>query len=267
MIARGHCATPASPMPISALSPSPSVRDRSPVFASGCRRRADWRWRGSRRSASPRWRRWRRRHGQKFPDRAVLVALENGGRKSTPRSTMRPAILRYGPAVATLGGNDRDGFHEQKPVLAGALAEKIAVATGGPFDFGPLEATADIAVYARLAAGKGAGEKTGSALSARRRRQAAGRLRAAESFIDAHSRSSSPGRRECCAGAADGGGQRCAVGAASRGFRPPLDGQRIFVPARNRIPFLATACVKSATAPRRRSASCWRGWRRARARS
>jgi hypothetical protein len=45
------------------------------------------------------------------------------------------------------------------PVLAGTMAGKIAAAATGAFDLGPAGATADIAVYARLAAKKGAGEK------------------------------------------------------------------------------------------------------------
>jgi hypothetical protein len=44
-------------------------------------------------------------------------------------------------------------------VLTGTAARRIGEAAGHPFDLGPLAATADIATYARLAAGKGPGEK------------------------------------------------------------------------------------------------------------
>jgi tRNA threonylcarbamoyladenosine biosynthesis protein TsaB len=44
-------------------------------------------------------------------------------------------------------------------VLAGTAAAKIASFAGRGFDIGPTSATADIAVYARLAVGKGAGER------------------------------------------------------------------------------------------------------------
>lgn len=95
---------------------------------------------------------------EKFPDRAVLVALDGGREEIHAALYDEAAILRYGPAVTTLA--EMIGMASaNRPVLAGALAEKIAAAAGGPFDFGPLKATADIAVYARLAAGKGAGEK------------------------------------------------------------------------------------------------------------
>jgi tRNA threonylcarbamoyl adenosine modification protein YeaZ len=93
-----------------------------------------------------------------FPDRAVLVALDGGREEIHAALYDEAAILRYGPAVATLA--EMAGMASTNtPVLAGTLAEKIAVAAGGRFDFGPQDATADIAVYARLAAGKGKGEK------------------------------------------------------------------------------------------------------------
>jgi len=95
---------------------------------------------------------------EEFPDRAVLVALDGGREEIHAALYDEAAILRYGPAVATLA--EMAGMASTNtPALAGTLAEKIAVAAGGRFDFGPQNATADIAVYARLAAGKGAGEK------------------------------------------------------------------------------------------------------------
>lgn len=95
---------------------------------------------------------------EQFPGRAVLVALDGGREEIHAALYDDAAILRYGPAVTTLA--EMSGMASTNmPVLAGTLAEKIAGAAGGPFDFGPQEATADIAVYARLAAWKGAGEK------------------------------------------------------------------------------------------------------------
>ena len=95
---------------------------------------------------------------EEFPDRAVLVTLDGGREEIHAALYDEAAILRYGPAVATLA--EMAGMASTNtPVLAGTLARKIADAAGGRFDFGPQDATADIAVYARLAAGKGAGEK------------------------------------------------------------------------------------------------------------
>ncbi|MGB3645128.1 MAG: tRNA (adenosine(37)-N6)-threonylcarbamoyltransferase complex dimerization subunit type 1 TsaB [Mesorhizobium sp.] len=94
----------------------------------------------------------------KFPGRPVLVALD-GGREEIHAALYDEAMaLRYGPAVATLAQMTEMAV-ANTPVLSGTLAGKIAAAAGGSFDFGPLAATADIAVYARLAAGKEPGEK------------------------------------------------------------------------------------------------------------
>lgn len=96
--------------------------------------------------------------GEKFPGRAVLVALDGGRDEIHAALYDEAAILRYGPAMTTLA--EMSGMASTNtPVLAGRLAEKITAAAGGPFDFGPQNATADICVYARLAAKKRAGEK------------------------------------------------------------------------------------------------------------
>lgn len=95
---------------------------------------------------------------EQFPGRAVLVALDGGREEIQAALYDEGAVLRYGPAVTTLA--EMSGMASTNtPALAGTLAEKIAAAAGGPFDFGPQNATADISVYARLAAAKGAGEK------------------------------------------------------------------------------------------------------------
>jgi tRNA threonylcarbamoyl adenosine modification protein YeaZ len=95
---------------------------------------------------------------EKFPGRAVLVALDGGREEIHAALYDEAAILRYGPAVSTLA-EMVEMASTNMPVLAGTVGGKIAAAATGVFDFGPDGATADIAVYARLAATKGAGEK------------------------------------------------------------------------------------------------------------
>ncbi|TIQ31992.1 MAG: hypothetical protein E5X61_21370, partial [Mesorhizobium sp.] len=48
---------------------------------------------------------------------------------------------------------------DRSPVMAGTATSQIAASVGRAFDIGPTSATADIAMYARLAATKGEGEK------------------------------------------------------------------------------------------------------------
>ncbi|HEY4191984.1 MAG TPA: tRNA (adenosine(37)-N6)-threonylcarbamoyltransferase complex dimerization subunit type 1 TsaB, partial [Mesorhizobium sp.] len=100
---------------------------------------------------------------QAFPGRAVLVALDGGRDEIHAALYDEAAILRYGPAVATMA-EMVEMASTNKPVLAGTAAMKIADAAtgpfnGGPFDIGTTDATSDIAVYARLAATKSTGEK------------------------------------------------------------------------------------------------------------
>ena len=93
-----------------------------------------------------------------FPGRAVLAALDAGREEIHAALYDELSVLRYGPAVTTLpaaAAMAADSF----PVLAGTAAMQIAASVGRTFDIGPKLATADIAVYARLAAAKGAGEK------------------------------------------------------------------------------------------------------------
>jgi tRNA threonylcarbamoyl adenosine modification protein YeaZ len=95
---------------------------------------------------------------EKFPGRAVLVALDGGREEIHAALYDEAAILRYGPAVSTLA-EMVEMASTNMPVLAGTVGGKIAAAATGVFDFGPQNATADISVYARLAATKGADEK------------------------------------------------------------------------------------------------------------
>ncbi|MHA6684964.1 tRNA (adenosine(37)-N6)-threonylcarbamoyltransferase complex dimerization subunit type 1 TsaB [Mesorhizobium sp. A556] len=90
-----------------------------------------------------------------FPGRAVLTALDAGREEFHAAFYDEAGILRHGPAIATL--SEMTGMaNASAPVLAGTAAEKIAT---GAFDLGPTAATADIAIYARLAIARGAGEK------------------------------------------------------------------------------------------------------------
>lgn len=95
---------------------------------------------------------------QFFPGRPVLAALDGGRGELHAALYDELAVLRYGPAVATL--EDAVAMAaDRSAVLAGSAARHIAEAAGGGFDFGPLAATADVATYARLAAEKEPGEK------------------------------------------------------------------------------------------------------------
>lgn len=93
----------------------------------------------------------------KFGSRNVLSALDGG------RGEIQAAVydglggMLYAPAVITLS-RAAELATEFSPVLAGTAVKLIAdAAPSQAFDTGPLAATADIAVYARVAAGKGAG--------------------------------------------------------------------------------------------------------------
>jgi tRNA threonylcarbamoyladenosine biosynthesis protein TsaB len=96
----------------------------------------------------------------KFGTRNVLGALDGG------RGEIQAAVYDglgetlYAPAVITLS-RAAELAMEFSPVLAGTAAKLIAgEVPSQAFDTGPVAATADIAVYARLAARKGAeGEK------------------------------------------------------------------------------------------------------------
>jgi tRNA threonylcarbamoyl adenosine modification protein YeaZ len=93
----------------------------------------------------------------KFGTRNVLSALDGG------RGEIQAAVYDglggtlYAPAVIALS-QAAELAMEFSPVLAGTATKLIADAVPShAFDIGPLSATADIAVYARVAAKKGAG--------------------------------------------------------------------------------------------------------------
>ncbi|KQZ93993.1 tRNA threonylcarbamoyladenosine biosynthesis protein TsaB [Mesorhizobium sp. Root157] len=93
-----------------------------------------------------------------FPHRAVLAVLDAGRGEIHAALYDEAMQLRFGPAVTTLEGAT-DMAAKSQPVLAGTAAALVADAAGRSFDVGPAGATADIPVYARLAAAKGVGAK------------------------------------------------------------------------------------------------------------
>ncbi|MER9055690.1 tRNA (adenosine(37)-N6)-threonylcarbamoyltransferase complex dimerization subunit type 1 TsaB [Mesorhizobium sp. M0195] len=92
-----------------------------------------------------------------FPRRAVLAALDAGREEIHAALYDERSVLIYGPAVATLSQAAAMAI-DISPVLAGTAATQIAAAAGRSFDLGETAATADIGVYARLAAAQGAGK-------------------------------------------------------------------------------------------------------------
>ncbi|WP_192179135.1 tRNA (adenosine(37)-N6)-threonylcarbamoyltransferase complex dimerization subunit type 1 TsaB [Mesorhizobium amorphae] len=93
-----------------------------------------------------------------FPDRPVLAALDAGRDEIHAALYDKASVLTYGPAVTTLSQAATMAV-DMSAVLAGTAARQIAASVGLAFDIGSTAATADIAVYARLAAIKGPGEK------------------------------------------------------------------------------------------------------------
>ena len=93
-----------------------------------------------------------------FPGRAVLAALDAGRGEIHAALYGGHAELRHGPAAMTLE-QAAAMASATAPVLAGTAAPLILRAAGASFDVGATGATADIAVYARLAALSGADGK------------------------------------------------------------------------------------------------------------
>jgi tRNA A37 threonylcarbamoyladenosine modification protein TsaB len=95
---------------------------------------------------------------QQLPGRAVLAALDGG--RGEIHAALYDAQLQplSGPAVMSAEAAARLGG-QVNAVLAGAAAAQLSDAADQVFDSAVPERTADIAVYARLAANKGAGEK------------------------------------------------------------------------------------------------------------
>lgn len=93
-----------------------------------------------------------------FPRCAVLAALDAGREEIHVALYDEASVLIYGPSVTTLSQAAAMAV-DRSPVLAGTAATQIAASAGRAFDIGPTSATADIVVYARLAAANGEGEK------------------------------------------------------------------------------------------------------------
>ncbi|OQM74831.1 tRNA (adenosine(37)-N6)-threonylcarbamoyltransferase complex dimerization subunit type 1 TsaB [Manganibacter manganicus] len=96
---------------------------------------------------------------ESFAGRAVLAAMDGGRGEihaalydANGSERVAPAVLTLDDAIAAAG--------DLSPVLVGTAAQAIAEAAVVDLDIASQAATADIAVYARVAAGKGSdGEK------------------------------------------------------------------------------------------------------------
>ena len=89
-----------------------------------------------------------------IPGRAVLVTIE-AGRGDLYLALYDPlGNLLYGPSVANLA-TALEIARQNSPVLAGSAARSIAEAAAAEFDVAAVSPTADIATYARIAAGRG----------------------------------------------------------------------------------------------------------------
>jgi tRNA threonylcarbamoyl adenosine modification protein YeaZ len=97
---------------------------------------------------------------QAFPGRPVLTALDGGRGEIHAALYDELAVLRYGPAAITLeDAAAMASASAVETVLAGTAAGAVAEAARRGFDVGPTGATADVSVYARLAATTTPGEK------------------------------------------------------------------------------------------------------------
>ena len=87
-----------------------------------------------------------------FPHRPVLAAIGRGESLAIARFDGQ-GVCHDGPRRALLP-EIADIARTEHPVLAGDAAEAISLAAGGALDIGPRAATADIALYARIAAAR-----------------------------------------------------------------------------------------------------------------
>jgi tRNA threonylcarbamoyladenosine biosynthesis protein TsaB len=88
----------------------------------------------------------------------VLAALDTGRNEIHAALYDELGAVRYAPAVMTLDEAAALAASLERPLLAGTAAQAIAARLGErSVGYGPLVATADIAVYAGVAAAKGAG--------------------------------------------------------------------------------------------------------------
>lgn len=88
----------------------------------------------------------------------VLAALDAGRGEIHAGLYDELGAVRYAPAVMTLDEAAALAASLERPLLAGTAAQAIGDRLGERLvGLGPLNATADIAVYARVAAAKGAG--------------------------------------------------------------------------------------------------------------
>lgn len=95
---------------------------------------------------------------ERFGARSVMSALDAGRGEINAAVYDELGMQVYGPSVTAL--SDAAGLaRKYSPVLAGSAAIAIAAEASGGFDMGSKLATADILIYAKLAALKGSGDK------------------------------------------------------------------------------------------------------------
>lgn len=95
-----------------------------------------------------------------FAGRGVLAVIDARRDEIYAAHFGADGALRAGPMLTTVAEMAAIA-KEVRPVLCGSAATMVAEAADADimFDFGPLTATADIAIYARLAALRGPGEE------------------------------------------------------------------------------------------------------------
>jgi tRNA threonylcarbamoyl adenosine modification protein YeaZ len=95
---------------------------------------------------------------ERFGARSVMSALDAGRDEINAAIYDELGMQVYGPSVTALS-DAAELAREYSPVLAGSAAIAIAAEASDKFDMGLTLATADILIYAKLAALKGSGEK------------------------------------------------------------------------------------------------------------
>lgn len=95
---------------------------------------------------------------ERFGARSVMSALDAGRGEINAAVYDELGMPVYGPAV-TAFSDAAELARRYSPVLAGTAAMAIADEASGRFEIGSTLATADIGIYAKLAALKGGGEK------------------------------------------------------------------------------------------------------------
>lgn len=94
----------------------------------------------------------------RFPGRSVLAAIRGGRDGLYVAAYDAAGEIADGPALLAADAVAAEAARA-RPVLCGNASGAVAEAAGGSFDIASCSATADVGVYARLAAERPAGEK------------------------------------------------------------------------------------------------------------